>query len=127
VREIKFRGKQQDNGQWIYGDLICADKQHYFIAVIVGFRDNKCELHGVHRVDTKTVGQYTGFEDANGREIYEGDTVKINGKHNRQVFLRLGCWFVEMGKELGYYDSCDIEVIGNIYENPELLENKDEA
>ena len=71
--------------------------------------------------------QYTGLKDKNGVEIYERDIVLIAGNFSGQVFDRLGCWFVEMGKELGYYPNQDIEIIGNIYENPELLKDGEEV
>lgn len=65
--------------------------------------------------------QYTEIDDKHHEEIYDGYIVKADGKVGR-VFKRLGCWFVENYKELGYCK--DIKIIGNIYENPELLEKK---
>lgn len=63
--------------------------------------------------------QYTEINDKNHEEIYDGYIVKADNKVGR-VFKRLGCWFVENYKELGYCK--DIEIIGNIHENPELIE-----
>lgn len=65
MREIKFRGKRLDNGKWVYGYL--AD-ENYINDI------NTFDLSSIE-VDSDTVGQYTGLNDANGKEIYEGDII----------------------------------------------------
>ena len=122
MREIKFRGKDIETDEWRYGSLIIERNRAYILCGKLYFLDDiSGQFSGVYEIKPETVGQYTGLKDKNGKEIYEGDIVGTPYNVGL-VFMRLGCWFVENQKELGYFPQYEIEVIGNIYENPELLE-----
>lgn len=116
MREIMFRGKRTDNGEWTYGYL------HYLNlseppTAFIGYIDKI-------QVDPETIGQFTGECDKHKRKIFEGDIVSI-GTHFDIVKFELGCFLMSQQAfcyEFTYQDFDKIEVIGNIYDDPVLCE-----
>lgn len=123
-RKIKFRGKRLDNGEWVYGDLW----QHNERVDIV---DRKADSHPV---DPGTVGQYTCLKDRNGVAIYEGDILnhpagpKAEIKYIPEHAAFIARYMYEGEQTYNYLEGDGVlklcEIIGNIYENPELLEGE---
>ena len=134
MREIKFRGKDIKTGIWIYGSLII--NKHSGIHSIFQVDKKMVTIKNIYTVDEKTVGQYTGLKDKNGKEIYEGDIavhrdyecygyVVFSGDESAFAFLVItGSNNKGPTTEFEWlYDYADgLEIIGDIYENPELLE-----
>ena len=139
MRGIKFRGKRTDNGEWVYGNLITPtfdnsdnifgyyiheiNKTNYFTTRDNGL-ENFYEIQ-LFRIDPETVGQYTGLKDKNGIRIYECDIVKHGRELDYIDIVEYGncCFYTSLSSD--WLSDCEnIEVIGNIYENQELLEDK---
>jgi uncharacterized phage protein (TIGR01671 family) len=127
MREIKFRGKILKTSEWVYGYYVYTHDRHRII--YEDYEGFYCE----EEVDPETVGQYTGLKDRNGKEIYEGDIIREN--YCGDIWE----WVVKFSETYGgfyihhlptnetfYFDDMlgvfeNGEVIGNIYENPELV------
>ncbi|EIN8476499.1 hypothetical protein LO932_002797 [Listeria monocytogenes] len=137
MREIEFRGKRIDNGEWVYGNLMQFEDSATFI--FVDERKGASTLtyahfiiNNMHAIDEKTIGQYTGLKDKNGKKIFEGDIVDISvydrldwsSIKGKVVFLN-GAWLVE---DVGHFaitlqsETNEIEIIGNVHENLGLWE-----
>ena len=134
MREILFRGKRKDNGEWVQGQLLHfkASVGTEELAIIVeGCEwDNSNEWFNLGKrakVFPETIGQYTGLTDKNGTKIFEGDIVESVYYHFKGVVIfDEYCRFVikdviEGGYYLVAHNNNDCIVIGNIHDNPELL------
>lgn len=135
MRKILFRGKRLDNGDWVEGYLyehepplvgIVSEKDEpeaskWFIAR-TGFADwNIPRPVELVEVDPSTVGQYTGLNDKNGNRIFEGDILSIWNDRNDVVVFEDGAFIME-DTEIPMRFAIKFEVIGNVHDNPELLE-----
>nr|WP_308743224.1 YopX family protein [uncultured Anaerocolumna sp.] len=132
-REIKFRGQRVDTKEWVYGYLVKDSIGTTCIITYFGCSITACSDCGVPAVDyyeviPETVGQYTGLKDKNGKEIYEGDILWCDLGWKYAVE-----WDEEEGRFIGYtlenerkivYVNRDPKsgIIGNLFDNPELLQ-----
>lgn len=144
MREIKFRGKVENTGKndrdWVYGNLIQNEDASFIVEKVdysfVGYC-GECDkpFAEINRINPDTIGQYTGLKDIKDNEIYEGDIIRINDDMYDvvgKVIFKNAAWEVEwkgdnyLREDIWYWvTQRDIEVIGNIYEDKELVEVKE--
>lgn len=123
MREILFRSKRVDNGEWIYGDLL---QTKYNDGRIYCDMIEQTPTAGICKVTPSTVGQYTGLTDKNGNKIFEGDIVQCYGGERCQGYWEYNDKLtIDMSNPqtmMFLNETENKKIIGNIHDNPELLE-----
>lgn len=128
MREILFRGKRNDNGEWVYGYFVSQGKESYIFeqeevdkGIDLGGYLDCCQMR---EVIPETVGQYVGLRDRDGKKIFEGDILespvkRVDQKYGHMIVIK----DIRECKFAALYVA-EYRVIGNVYDNPELLEVK---
>ena len=144
TKEILFIGKRVDNGEWVVGDLIHRQIWKRSLTII-RVSDDGFDHYEEYEVIPETVGQFTGLTDKNGNKIFEGDIISATALDTEEEQRAVVCFgnFIDENNDdeyIGFFIEFDsikttitqlsmeecknrIEVIGNIYDNKELLEN----
>lgn len=133
-----FRGKHP-NGMWVYGSLATfRNIKNEPYTAIIPVEDGENQIRRLTRVDPETVGECTGLKDKNGKLIFDGDIIScwsegVNAKGTVQRRVD-GLWFIfpAWQKHIMWglcpdkYTNTTVEIIGNIYDNPKLVERRED-
>lgn len=137
MREIIFRGKRVDNGEWIEGYFLPGNERQSLHPCIFVYLP-ETQSFECFDIDIDTLDEYTGLTDKNGTRVFEGDIIKQVIPHNLvQPFIFTVNWCEECAmfvlpcitndafeSDFTVMRSDEIEVIGNIHDNPELLKGE---
>lgn len=132
-RTIKFRGKRCKDGEWVYGSYVESNtswnkgKPHKsWILPSPMTNGGWFSIRGAYPVIDETVGQFTGHKDCNGKEVYEGDILETNKGLVALVTFDKADVFMLGDEDPDFmFSFSKMEIIGNIYDNPELLKGGD--
>ena len=121
MREVKFRGLDVANGEWIYGSLVKVYENYHIL------EEGETQAHEYNMVEEDSIGEYTGLKDMNGKDVYEGDVLEFekgefiyldyDTKNKKLVIINL------TGTKDNIFTNF-AKIIGNFYENKELLKLK---
>ena len=147
MREILFRAKRKDNGEWAEGYFVKGkwyldEKERFAILPLDLSFYPHCEISEWIEIDPKTLCQFTGLTEKNGKKIFENDIISINTYDymepeedffGKVVYLEgWACWCIQPPDEEKFIPLCECEgsyqtdrfVEGNIFDNPELLKGE---
>jgi uncharacterized phage protein (TIGR01671 family) len=129
-REILFRGKREDNGEWVYG-FYYTEADTTFILQHRKSLKTPSMSHSKQFicVDPETVGQYTGLKDSAGKKIFEGDILTVLDIHGKKYLDEVDYYASSfclpgIGYPVGRFGRYGRNIIGNIHDTPELLNGK---